>query len=419
MTKTLGVYLHSDLAGRLIQSNHGRLHFEYDESWLDNPAAVALSYSLPLQEQRFEEKRCRGFFGGILPEESNRQQIAKNLGISAGNDYAMLERIGGECAGAITFVPEGLPTPGTQHQYRQLSDANLAQTLRELPRRPLMAGEPEVRVSLAGAQDKLAVRVDGLKIALPLGRAPSTHILKPANERFAGVVINEAVCMKLASAVGIATAGVELRQVESIDYLLVQRYDRRTRVTPEDHQIERVHQEDFCQALGISSESKYQQEGGPRLGQCFALLREVSRTPVIDLRSLLDAVIFNALIGNHDAHGKNFSLVYGNTTLQPRPDIHLAPLYDLVSTVFYPELTKNMAMKIGGEYRSNGLTKRHFERLAQEAGLAKPFVIQRVSELAQTCLSELGNLDIENQIANEVKSLIAQRCKRFEHFFSA
>ena len=153
--------------------------------------------------------------------------------------------------------------------------------------------------------------------------------------------------MKLAAAVGLPAAKVETRSVEGIEYLLVERYDRTHRQNPGGTpSLERLHQEDFCQAQGIVPETKYQKEGGPSLRQCFALLREVSTAPVIDLSRLLDAVIYNFLVGNNDAHGKNFSLLYHGVGTANQ-QIRLAPLYDVVSTTYYPELSKDMAMKIG------------------------------------------------------------------------
>ena len=162
------------------------------------------------------------------------------------------------------------------------------------------------------------MHVSGGQISIPLNGAPSTHILKPAIERFEGVVFNEAMCMRLARAIGLHAAKVEIGKVEGIDYLLVERYDRAwSRDLPEGLQcLKREHQEDFCQALGIVPENKYQNEGGPSLKQCFDLVRETSSTPVIDLQSLLDAVIFNLLIGNHDAHGKTSRSLYTGTLPQ-------------------------------------------------------------------------------------------------------
>jgi len=412
MARTLDVYLQNDLVGHLVQHDGGDLSFQYVESWLDRPGARPLSQSLPLRKERFRRKECRGFFAGILPEESKREIIARNLGISARNDYAMLERIGGECAGAVTFVANGQGLPERNYGYRQLSEEELAAILKELPKRPLLAGDDGIRLSLAGAQDKVAVRIEDGKVCLPLGGAPSTHILKPAVERFDGVVFNEALCMKLAAATGLSAAAVETRNVEGIDYLLVERYDRIHRTAPSgEPTLERLHQEDFCQAHAIVSEQKYQKEGGPSLKQCFALLREVSSAPVIDLARLLDAVIFNYLVGNNDAHGKNFSLLYRGTGTE-NFEVRLAPLYDVVRTVYYPELSRDMAMRIGDEYSSEKVTAKNFEQLAQEAGLGKSLVRGRVVELSERVIATLPKLETAHPVAQKVAALIRQRSEK-------
>lgn len=400
MSKTLDVYLHRYLVGHLTQDEYGLMAFEYAKDWLEKTNVVPLSHSLPLREERFSYKECRGFFAGILPESNNRDLIARNLGISPRNDFAMLEKIGGECAGAVTFMPVGQPLPKYDERYRQLSDQELVDTLKALPRRPLLAGDEGVRLSLAGAQDKIAVRLASGQVSIPLGSAPSTHIIKPAIEHFSGLVFNEALCMKLASSVGLPVAKVEARTAMDIDYLLVERYDRKG--------LERLHQEDFCQALGVAPEMKYQNEGGPSLKQCFELLREVSSAPVVDLQYLLDAVIFNFLIGNHDAHGKNFSLLYIGS------DARLAPFYDMISTVYYPNLAKKMAMKIGGEYASENISPRNFEKLADETGLAKPIVKRRVPELAAAVLASLKNMPIEHSVAKDIIQLIRRRCETIQ-----
>jgi serine/threonine-protein kinase HipA len=411
MARTLDVYLHEELAGHLVQDDGGQMSFEYLESWLVKPGAAALSQSLPLRKERFPAKECRGFFGGILPEERKREIVARNLGISARNDYAMLEQIGGECAGAVTFIPAGQEFPRRDYHYRKLDVKDLAAILRELPKRPLLAGEKGIRLSLAGAQDKVAVRIDGDEVSLPLGGAPSTHILKPAVERFAGVVFNEALCMTLAAHMSLPVAKVEARKVEDIDYLLVERYDREHVTIEGAPGVERLHQEDFCQAQNVVSELKYQKEGGPSFKQCFALLRNVSTTPVIDLANLLDAAIFNYLVGNNDAHGKNFSLVY------PDKEISLAPLYDVISTIFYPELNTDMAMRIGREYSSDKVTPKDFEQLAEDAGLAKPLVRRRVPDLATAAIEALGRMKISDKVSEEVADHIRKRCARVREEF--
>lgn len=411
MARTLDVYLHSVLAGHLIQDDHGDMVFDYAESWLANPSAVPLSHSLPLRKERFKRNECRGFFGGILPEEGKRELVARNLGISARNDFAMLEQIGGECAGAVTFIPTGESLPQEDYKYRPLDDQELERILKDLPRRPLMAGEDGIRLSLAGAQDKIAVHVSGNQISIPLGGAPSTHILKPAVAHFEGVVFNEALCMKLAAATDMTTSSVDIKSVGNIDYLLVRRYDRHiTEVPVSLKSIKRMHQEDFCQALAIPSDHKYQAEGGPSFKNCFDLIRDSSSSPVIDLQRFLDALIFNFIVGNCDAHGKNFSFTYDHDLVSGFGlRTSLAPLYDIVCTAYYPEISKKMAMKIGGEYHSDQVYPRHFERLAEECGLAKPLVKKRVSKIAETIANKISQIDIQHPVAEGVKALIQAR----------
>lgn len=406
MPGTLDVYLHRRLVGQFTQDKHGQMSFSYADDWLNASDAIPLSHSLPLRKEPFDRNDCRGYFAGLLPDESKRQIIAKNLGISARNDFAMLEQIGGECAGAVTFVPQGKSLPAPDYSYRSLTERQLAGVLRELPRRPLMAGSDGVRLSLAGAQDKIAVHVAEGKISIPLNWTPSTHILKPAVAQYEGIVFNEALCMKLAHAVGLHAARIATGKAEDVDYLLVERYDRRAVPGPPGGPglLEREHQEDFCQALGIVPENKYQNEGGPSLKQAFDLLREISSVPVVDLQRLLDAVIFNFLVGNYDAHGKNFSIVYGRET-------RLSPLYDVVCTAYYPELSQKMAMKIGKENDSEKIATRHFERFADEVGMAKPMVKQHVLELAKAVHETVPNMNTGLPVEKGLVSLIQHRCE--------
>lgn len=403
MARNLDVYLNRDKVGTLSQDDQGDLGFQYEETWLKNPKAVPLSQSLPLQNDSFDRVASRPFFGGILPEADQRDAIAANLGISKKNDFAMLEQIGGECAGAVTFLPFGDPLPEHDHSYLKLDEATFAHTLRKLPTRPLLAGEDGIRLSLAGAQTKLAIfRSPTGEISVPLGGAPSTHIVKPAFKDYETIVRNEAFCMRLAKAVKLDVANVETGRADGLEYLLVERYDRKTEAT----NVVRLHQEDFCQAMGYVL--KYQNEGGPSLQKCFDLVRNVSSRPVVDLRALLDAVLFNVLIGNNDAHGKNFSLIYDR-------GVRLAPLYDLICTVAYPDLSRKMAMKIGSRYEFETVLPRHFEAMAEEAKLSKTIVLSRLKQMAQMVIA---NLDSVSPTAPEIASIIHARCDRILHILT-
>ena len=150
------VYLNAERVGSLKQDDSGLLQFSYDQTWLKKPGAMPLSHSLPLQNDVFLGKKARPFFAGILPEEGPRRKIAEILGISHTNDFAMLGRIGGECAGAVSLLPEGAtPTEPKNTRYHELSEPELRKIITELPSRPLMVGMNGLRLSLAGAQDKL------------------------------------------------------------------------------------------------------------------------------------------------------------------------------------------------------------------------------------------------------------------------
>jgi serine/threonine-protein kinase HipA len=313
----------------------------------------------------------------------------------------MLEKIGGECAGALSFLPTGERPHPDKNNYYEFGDMQLTHLLQELPARPLLAGKEGVRLSLAGVQDKLAVRVDNGKISIPLDSSPSTHILKPDFGVYKGVIFNEALCLALAKKVGLSVATATLNKTGDIDYLLVKRYDR----IIDNDDIVRIHQEDFCQALGISSKKKYQREGGPSIKQCVDLLRRVSTAPVIDLDKLVNAVIFNYLIGNCDAHGKNFSLLYNNA-------LQFAPLYDLVCTLYYGNLDQKMAMKVGGEYLITRIRAEHFDALATDIGFSKAEMRRRITELIEATLAALPTLDIQHSVQKEVVGLIKARCER-------
>lgn len=375
MARYLDVYLNSDLVGRLEQDDHGDLGFEYASTWLERPDAVALSISLPLRAEPFSRRECRPFFAGLLPEEHQRRILAETFRISERNDFSLLDKIGGECAGAVSLIPPGQQPELSPQLCTPLSLEGLAAKLAELPKKPLLAGEQGLRLSLAGAQSKMAVLVRNGAYSLPVQGTPSSHILKPQSPRFDHLVENEFFCMRLAALAGLKVAEVQLGEAGGSRFLQITRYDRESLA---DGRLQRLHQEDFCQALGCVPEQKYQQEGGPGLGQCFELIRSVSSAPALDVLHLLDAVVFNALIGNGDAHGKNFSLLYRAGT------IRLAPLYDLICTQAYPELDQRFAMKIGKHREPGKIGREEWLAFLAEANLGTASAKRRMLNLIAT-----------------------------------
>ncbi|MBX5160383.1 type II toxin-antitoxin system HipA family toxin [Rhizobium sp. NZLR8] len=411
--RILNVWWNGRIVGQFTQDRHGDIGFAYAEGWLGDDDALPLSASLPKRPERFSRRECRPFFGGLLPEESQRIAAAQALGVSPANDFALLDHLGGDVAGALQLLAEGQEPAETattaDRQSAPLDDAGIVRVLEALPVRPLLAGEEGLRLSLAGAQSKVpVVLIDG-RIGLPLPGQATTHILKPPIARFKATTENEAFVMRLAAAIELDVAAVEPRHVRERPFLLVERYDR---VRDAGGLVRRIHQEDFCQALGVPPETKYASEGGPTFKDCFELLRRISARPAVDVLKLLDAAIFNLIAGNADAHGKNFSILYDSQG--PR----LAKLYDLLSTVIYPELSPKLAMRIGKRATLAEMDAEGWQVFAREAGVGTPLLRRRVNEVCDKVIAaadkvadELADISPDRDPIDEIAGLIKSRAE--------
>lgn len=372
--RTLQVWLHEEPVGILSETPAGGLSFTYMDTWRIDSGCPPLSRSLPPGRDPLEGPAVLAFFGGLLPEGLVRRQVAANLGLSEDNDFALLGALGGDCAGALRLLAEGEPRPAAAAPA-PLSESELAALVAELPRRPLLAGEDGVRLSLAGAQSKLPLRWIGGHYALSTFDAPSTHILKPESPNFPGLAAVEAFCLDLARRAGLRAARAEWLRAGDRPCLRVERYDRE--LDPATGKVRRIHQEDFCQALGVPSHRKYQQEGGPAASDVLDCIRDHSTAPVLDLSEFLDLLVFNVLIGNADAHGKNFAWVYS------RGERRLAPAYDLVATTLWPELSSRMAMRVGQAKFLNEVTADHFLKFASANRIGKSLFRVRMEDLCR------------------------------------
>jgi serine/threonine-protein kinase HipA len=408
MTQALLVSIAGEPVGRLWLDDKRQFCFCYDTVWLER-SRMPLSLSLPLRPEPYLHDESHSFFANLLPEEKMRTLVARNLGVSANNDYGLLERIGGDCAGAVSLVVEGDTLSSGIGVYQPVSLDELNQLIRSLPQRPLLAGQQGIRLSLAGAQKKLPVYHDGTQYYLGQGTAASNLIIKPSMDELPGTVENEAYCMALAKAVGLAVPRSYIHQHHELRVFVVERFDR----IETSSGIRRLHQEDFCQAMNIPPEFKYETEGGPSLAACFNLLRNHSSRSGKDMLSLLDWVIFNYLIGNSDAHGKNISLLL----LADGP--RLAPFYDMLSTRLYAHygLATGLAMKIGGEADPQKIRRAHWEGFAEEVGIKPKLVLARLLELSRKI--ETHRLELFKgefapyrcDILHQLMELIAGQCE--------
>lgn len=355
MADELAVWLSGERVAR-IDRERGRLRLAYTDEALDRyPLGTPLlSLSLPVANRRYTHGVVSPFLDGLLPEGAARQAIARDVRESPNDTYGLIRALGRDCAGAIVIQPAGdspPPAPTTVTAER-LTSAEIATLVRNLPDAPLGVGG-RVRISLAGVQDKLVLtRMPDGAWGRPVDGTPSTHILKPELAAFPQTVENEAFCMRVARHLGVDVAAVETTEIAGRTVLVVERYDR---TVSADGAVERIHQEDFCQATGMSPETKYEDDGGPSLQRIAGILESVAAPD--SLEQLLHAVAVNTLIGNGDAHAKNFSLLH-----HPSGVLALAPLYDLLCTLHYGD--DRLAMTIDNVHRTNRVTA---ERIVNEA----------------------------------------------------
>jgi serine/threonine-protein kinase HipA len=411
LKKILDVYLQDSLIGTLRQHVSGQLSFCYDATYIEK-SANPISISLPLQSEPFNDAVVRPFFSGLLPDESVRERLAKLLGVSEKNPFSLLLEIGGDCAGALSLFSHGEKKSFDNNDIEILDNEKLKSILELIKRRPMLAGDDGYRLSLAGAQDKLAVGFDNGQVVLLKGNLPTTHILKPLINGVKDSAHNELFCMKLAGLVGINVPSASLHFVNGTSYYLVERYDRFIDSMGATH---RIHQEDFCQALAISPENKYEREGGPSVASCMKLITDYSATPALDQIKFLNLLIFNFLIGNGDAHGKNVSFLYKNK----KPV--LAPAYDLLSTSIYSDLSTRMAMKIGGKYNPEDVFLRHFLKEAAHTKNAELFVKKQIHSLSQKIILESEKLKkqlisegISSEVFDEIINVINVRSEKLK-----
>ena len=385
VSEKLSVYLHNSLAGQLWLDDTSRFSFQYDYSYIEEPDAIPLSLSLPLREEPYLNDTARPFFSNLLPEGEVRSLVAKIKQISEHNDFKLLEAIGGECAGAVSIVPE-YTALSTESDYIALSEQEVEDIIEENEKRPLLILKDELRLSLAGAQNKIPVYIDNGRFYLTFGIAPSSHILKTQSPYFGDTVQNEHFCMRLADIVQLTVPKSSIWKGKNHIAYIVERYDR---IKAQDGIIERLHQEDLCQVLGCMPDQKYENEGGPSLAECCQILDKYSSQPILDKQALVKWVIFNYFIGNADAHGKNLSLIR-----KIDGSIRLAPFYDLISTRVYPEISKKMSMKIGKETRFDWIMERHWQQMADQLDLKFIYLkklLRKTAEALETVMIEMAD----------------------------
>lgn len=373
MSKTesiLDVYISGQLCGYLTEHRYGMITFEYDRGY----QGVPLSLSMPLSLARYDDRIVRPFLMGLLPDEpSTRTAIGAHQGISGNNPFRLLSIIGLDCPGAVQVCAHQVApsSPNNAAGFIEATESDMEAKLASVKQNAATAwtygSETEGHWSLAGCQAKFAMRLKGDRWYECTGSAATTHIVKPGVVGFDNQALVEYLSMKAAKAVGLPVANVAYRTFGSEPAIVIERYDR---VETPAGEVVRIHQEDFCQAMSVSPETKYAEQGGPSTPQIIEMLKTTGSNARDNIYRFILFMFFNYLIGATDAHAKNHSILF----VAP-DDIRLAPLYDVATIAPYrnlvPERRKPLraALSIGGENRFGRLKPENIQKMVDNCDL--------------------------------------------------
>jgi serine/threonine-protein kinase HipA len=422
MSRSLNVYLFGRKAGVLTEDEQSRLSFRYEPD-----AQAPLSVRMPVRTEEYLHDHAYPFFENLIPEGSPLEIIADRMHIPENNPFSVLDKIGGDCAGAVALyegeIPDRLHEP-----LREITGAEMARIIDTLPENPLLTSmDNPPRLSLAGAQFKFAVCAGTGAIApaealyfCPNEDYPSTTIIKIEHKVYKNLLHNELFCMMLGRSLGLNIPQIRLCETEGRLFLDIARYDREPEPVNHDRIIKsaRIHQEDFCQALGRPSGRKYQADGGPGLRNCYQAIMQYSSSKVADAFSFLQWTAFNYLIGNADAHAKNLSFLHKNGR------ITLAPFYDLLSTEIYPEKlsSRKIAMLINGKDQYEKMRHKDFLALYEQLDLNPSQTMKNIAHFFAKAAEKTDSLRNQlnsgkltaSPVYDDIVGLIKKRLSVFE-----
>lgn len=392
--KELAVWMNGVLVGHWTFSSTGGHSFYYASSWLAHPQGRPISLSLPFSQgtDSFSGSVVESYFDNLLPDSLGiRKRLASKFGAGSTHAFQLLEKIGRDCVGALQLLPGSSPAPDVRRiDADPLSESDIERILDDTVSNQYIGvpEEDEMRISIAGAQEKTALLWHNNQWCRPRGTTPTTHILKlPLGEvggmraDFSTSVENEWLCAKLVRAYGLPVADCFIKTFGRHKALVVTRFDRRLM----DGWWARIPQEDFCQVTGVPPERKYEEKGGPGIATILNILRG-SDNAAVDRANFLTAQLIFWMLAAPDGHAKNFSVFIG-----PQGRFNMTPLYDVMSA--WPVIGKGarqfqwqkvkLAMALHSKnthYRIADIQRRHWNAVAKGNALGSDFeaVIQRI-----------------------------------------
>ncbi|MES1928880.1 serine kinase HipA [Salinisphaera dokdonensis CL-ES53] len=379
MKQTVDLFLNGIPVGAVTRLRAGRFEFEYAASYRADETNHPLSLSMPMTAAVHRDSRgesiVRNFMAGLLPDDREvLRRYAVHFDVPDNDPLAVLEAIGGDCPGAVSFG-----VPDRERDLKPLNDPALAELIAGLRRgrTPEIFGRNPGYFSLAGAQPKTALVYRDGQWYMPLGDEPSTHIVKPAMRDLEDQPLNEHFCLQLAREAGLATPDSWVEQAGSEQAIVVERFDR---LADDGFDTLRIHIEDMCQALGYAPNQKYEDEGGPGIRAIGELLRDNATDPATDLEQFMRAVMFNVIVCGTDAHAKNYSIWH-----VAGPELALTPLYDINSVYpyFLQRKERKLAMAVRGKKIQYDIRPEHFEAEGNALGLPAERVRKWLHEMAE------------------------------------
>ena len=416
MKESLKVTIGDQLVGKLYVDTHDKsYHFEYDNNWIKD--GFEISPHLPFNGT-LSSGSVKRFLENLIPEGDGLENIANFAHISKNNLYALMHTIGYDTAGALMF---GENREENRAIFRKMSQEELADRISKIETKSIIIWDKKIRLSLAGIQAKLPIIIKNGTFGLGNGTLSSTHIMKFQTKRDIHIVINELFCMLLGKKIGLNVAEVDLKRFDQHPILLVKRFDR----IYKKEFVERLHIIDGCQILDLPPSYKYEQNFGSsrdvkhiREGASFEKLFSITKVCEVPAKAQLELLnwsMFNLIIGNSDAHGKNFSFFIKKNGISP------TPFYDMLSILMY-DFDHNLSMAFGDEFNSNEISAYQLKEFAHNINLNHKLVSKILLKQCKLIIKALEKDIIENRLLTEeeskfisdLTSLIWERANRFK-----
>ncbi len=414
----LNVYLGGDIIAHL-SLQHDQMYFKYTKEW--QKSGYPISPHLPLSSE-IPTANTQWYLRNLFPEGEMLGTLLTHLHLSITNTFGIIRILGSDTSGSLLFLSSN-QSPPISSSLRIITSAEIEERLDKQDEYSLIFWDGKPRLSMAGVQDKINVTIntDG-QIGFGEGKLISTHILKFEKQKLSHLVINEYVTMQLAKQCGIQVANIELMRFGKYPALLIERFDRKLQASDD---VMRRHVIDGCQALNLPPEYKYERNfgsgrdvahirDGASLVKLFDFANQCSN-PADTKNKILDWVIFNLLIYNYDAHGKNISFFVGKN------GISLTPFYDLVNIKMYPQFDNEMAMALGDDFDGETIKAYQLADFADSCQLSRPYLVKRLKIMTSTLLSILDKNNIfdiacnneEKHHLNRYHQMVQKRCKYF------